>query len=223
MSVVVHRIDAPLVTCAVVMCVDDTVKERVTEEHVRMSHVDLCAKNLLTLSIFAVTHSAEKLEVFLYATVSVRALCTWNLHCTTALTDFLLSLVVYICETLLDEFLSLLIELVEIARSIALILPLEAKPLDVLLDRFYILCILLHRVCIVEAEVCLSAVFLCKTEVDADTLRMSDVKISVRFRREAGHYRFTLSAGEISLDDLFQKVEISGLNYVLVYLFHIYW
>ena len=51
---------------------------------------------------------------------------------------------------------------------------------------------------------------------------MSDVKISVRFRREAGHYRFVLSAGEIRLNDFFQKVEISGLSHFLVYLFHIY-
>ena len=80
---------------------------------------------------------------------------------------------------------------------------------------------LLYRVCIVEAEVCLSAVFLGKSEIDADTLRMTDVKVSVRFRREACHDRFVLSACEISLNDLFQKVEISSLVYFLVYLFHI--
>ena len=76
---------------------------------------------------------------------------------------------------------------------------------------------------IVKAEICLSAVFLGKSEIDTDTLRMSDVKVAVRFRRETGHYRLMLSAGEIRLNDFFQKVEISGLSYFLVYLFHIYW
>ena len=114
MCVVVHRIDAPLVACTVVMSVDDTVKKRVTEEHVRMSHVDLSTKNLLTLSIFAVAHTAEELKILLYAAVTVWALSTRHLHCTTTCTDLLLCLVVYICETLLNELLSPLVKLVEI-------------------------------------------------------------------------------------------------------------
>ena len=221
MSIVIHRIEAPLVTCTVVMSVDDTIKERVTEKHVRMCHVNLRTKHLLTFRILSSLHFTEKLEIFLYATVTVRALCSRHLHSTTAGTDFLLCLIINISETLPDEFLCPLIELVEIVGSIALVLPLESEPFDVFLDRVYIFGILLYRICIVKAEIGLSAIFLGKSEIDSDTLRMTDVKISVRFRREAGHYRFMLSACEISLNDLFQKVEISGLNNFFVYLFHI--
>ena len=116
------------------MCVDDTVKERIAEEHVRVRHIDLGTKHLLTLCIFAVTHFTEQLEVLLYATVTVWALSTRYLHSTTTCTDFLLSLVINICKTFLDEFLSPFIELIEIVRCIALVLPLETKPLDILLD-----------------------------------------------------------------------------------------
>ena len=75
---------------------DDTVKKRVTEKHIRVCHVDLRTKNLLTLSILAVTHTAEELKVLLYAAVTVWALSTRHLHCTTTCTDLLLCLVVYI-------------------------------------------------------------------------------------------------------------------------------
>ena len=219
-SVVIHRIDAPLVTCTVVMGMDDTIEKRVTEKHVRMSHVNLRTKALLTVSILSGLHVAEKLEVLLYASVTVWAFRSRHLDCSTTCADLLLSLVIHISQSLLYKFLSPLIELVEIVRSITLVLPLETEPLDVLLDGVNILGILLDRVCIVEAEVGLSAVFLGKAEIDADTLRMSDVKISVRFRRETCHYGFTLAACEISFYDLLQKVEILDLSHFLVYLFH---
>ena len=204
------------------MSVDDTIKERVAEEHVRVRHVNLRTKHLLTFCIFSSLHFTEKLEVLLNATVTVRALCSWYLHSTTTCTDLLLCLVIYICKPLLDEFLCPLVKLIEVVRSVTLIFPLETEPLDVLLDRVYVLSILLYRVCIVKAEVCLSAIFLSKSEVDADTLRMSDVKVAVRFWRETCHNGFMFSAGEIRLNNFFQKVEISSLSYFFVYLFHIF-
>ena len=114
MSIVIHRIDAPLVTCSVVMCMENAVKERIAEKHVRMCHVYLCTKHTLSFSIFSITHAAEKLEVFFYAAVSVRTLCTRLLDCTSTCTDFLLCLIIYICKPLLDQFLSPIIELIEI-------------------------------------------------------------------------------------------------------------
>jgi len=199
---------------------DDTVKERVAEKHVRMSHVDLRTKHLLSVCIFSCLHVTEELKVLLYASVAVRALCSGHLDCPAACADFLLRLVVNIGETLLDKLLCPLIELVEIVRGISLVLPLEAEPLDILLDRVNVLRILFYRVCIVEAEIGLSAIFLCESEIDADALRMADVKISVRLRRETCHYGFTFAACEICFYDLLQKVEIPGLNCFLVYLFH---
>ena len=128
------------------MCVDNTVKERVTEKHVRMRHVDLRTKHLLTFCIFSSLHFTEKLEVLLNATVTVRALCSWYLHSTTTCTDLLLCLVIYICKPLLDELLCPLVKLIEVVRSVTLIFPLETEPLDVLLDRVYVLSILFYRV-----------------------------------------------------------------------------
>ena len=201
---------------------DDTIKERITEEHVRMRHVNLCTEHLLSLSILTVAHATEQLEVLLNAAVAVRALCSWHLNCTTACTDLFLCLVIYICQALLDQFLSPLVELIEIIRCISFVLPLETEPLDILLDRVYILCILLYRIRIIETEICLSAIFLCKAEVNADTLCMSDVKVSVWLRRETCHDRVTLSAGKISLDNFFKEIESFSLVKFFIYLFHIF-
>ena len=98
-----------------------------------MCHIYLCTEHLLPFRILSVTHFAEQLEVLLNAAVSVWALGTRNLHCTTACADLLLGLIVYIGEAFLYEFLSPLVKLVEIVRSITLVLPVEAEPLDVLL------------------------------------------------------------------------------------------
>ena len=113
------------------MCVDDTVKKRITEKHVRMSHVDLRTKHLLSVSILSCLHLTEELEILLYASVAVRALRSRHLDCTTACTDLLLSLVIDICESLPDKFLRPLIKLVEIIRCISFVLPFEAEPLDI--------------------------------------------------------------------------------------------
>ena len=51
---------------------------------------------------------------------------------------------------------------------------------------------------------------------------MSNVKVAVRFWRETCHNGFMFSAGEIRLNNFFQKVEISSLSYFFVYLFHIF-
>ena len=46
-----------------VMSVDDTVKERVAEKHIRMSHIDLRTKHLLTVCILSCLHITEELEI----------------------------------------------------------------------------------------------------------------------------------------------------------------
>ena len=115
------------------MSMDDTIKKRVTEKHVRMSHIDLRTKNLLTVCILTCLHVTEKLEIFLYASVAVRALSSRHLNSTTTCTDFLLGLVINICKSLLDKFLCPFIELIEVVGCISLVLPLKAEPFDILL------------------------------------------------------------------------------------------
>ncbi len=61
--VVVHRIDAPRITRAVVMREADPVDDRVAHIDVRRRHVDLRAQHMFALGEFAGAHPPEQIEV----------------------------------------------------------------------------------------------------------------------------------------------------------------
>ena len=65
-GIVIHRIDAPFVSGAVMRGMDNPVHQRVTEKHVRMCHVDLGTEHLLPVRIFSVTHFSEQLQVLFH-------------------------------------------------------------------------------------------------------------------------------------------------------------
>ena len=204
---VVHRVDAPLVARAVVRSVLDAVKNRVAEHHVRGSHVDLRAENLLSVSVFSGLHVPEQTEVLLHGAVPVRALGSRLVHGAASLADLLLGLVIDVGLTALDHLLGPGVKLVEIVGSVKFLVPLEAEPLDVLLDRIDIFSVLLGRVGVVKAEVGLSAVLLGEPEVDADALRVSEMEVPVRLRRETCHHALNSSGLQVVLYYLLKKVE----------------
>ncbi len=211
---IIHRVDAPFVARAVVRGVLDPVQERVAHHHVGVRHVDLGAQHLLAVGVFAVAHLAEDPEVLLDAAAPVRALDARLVHGAAPLGDLLLGLVVHVGESPLDQVLGPLVELVEIVRRVAFLLPLEAQPLDVLLDGVHVLDILLDGVGVVVAEVGLAAVLEGEPEVDAQGLGVSEVQVAVGLRREAGQDGRHLAGLQVVLDDLLQEIEF------LLVLFH---
>lgn len=73
MCEVIQRINAPLVSNAVMGCVNNTIDCRIAHVHVRRCHINLCAQRLCSLLIFARTHFLKQLEVFLDRAVTIRA------------------------------------------------------------------------------------------------------------------------------------------------------
>ena len=211
MGEVVHRIDAPLVTRAVVGGVLDAVEEGISEHHVGGCHVYLGTQDLLSVGIFAFLHLAEEPEVLLDAAVPVRTFLTGSIDSTASFADLFLALVVYIGETFLYELLGPLIELVEIVGGVEFLVPLEAHPADVFLDGVHIFGVLLGGVGVIVAEVGLAAVFLSKAEVYAEALRVAEVEVAVGLRREPGHYAVHLAGLEIVFDYLFKEIKFLGL------------
>ena len=204
---VVHRVDAPLVARAVVGGVLDAVEERVAHHHVGMRHVDPGAQHLLAVGIFAVAHLTEEAEVLLDAAVPVRALDARLVHGAAALGDLFLGLVVDVGEAPLDELLGPGVELVEVVGGVAFLLPLEAQPLDVLLDGVHVLDVLLDGVGVVVAEVGLAAVLGREAEVDAQGLGVAQVQVAVGLRREPGQDGRHLAGLEVVFDDFLQEIE----------------
>src|SRR5262249_61837711 len=69
---------------------------------------------------------------------------------------------------------------------VQLLVPLEAQPADVVLERLDVLDVLGRGICVVEAQVAASAKFARDAEIHADRLDVPDVRKAVRLRRKPG-------------------------------------
>ena len=84
--------------------------------------------------------------------------------------------------------------------------PIEAEPMDVMLDGVDEFLLFLGRVGVVEAQVALAAEFLGDAEVQANGLGVADVEIAVRLRRKPGDDLANAAVREIGLDDVANEV-----------------
>ena len=125
-----------------------------------MGHVDLRTEDLLPFRVLAGFHLAEELQVLLRGAVAPGARGAGLVHGAAVQADLLLVLVIDIGEAPLDEVLGPFVQLVEVVRRIEFLVPMEAQPLDVLLDGVHVLGVLLRGVRVVVAEVRLAAVLL---------------------------------------------------------------
>ena len=151
MRKVVHRIDLPLRTSAVMRTLDDTVDDRVAEVHIVRSHIDLSTERHSALGEFARIHTMKEIQALLSRTITIRAIGTRGRGRTLLLGNLLSALLVDICMSRHDETLGKGVELWEVVRSVALLTPIEAEPVYVLTDSVYVLHILFDRVGIVKA------------------------------------------------------------------------
>ena len=195
----------------------DAVQQRVAEHHVRMGHVDLRAEDLLPFRVLAGLHLAEELQVLLRGAVAPGARGAGLVHGTAVQADFLLVLVIDIGEAPLDEVLGPFVQLVEVVGRVEFLVPMEAQPLDILLDGVHVLGVLLRGVRVVVAEVRLSAVLLREAEVQADGLRVTEVQVAVRLRREAGHDGVHFARREVGFDDFFEEIQFAFFHGILPY------
>ena len=206
-GVVVHRVDAPFVAGAVMRRVLDAVHDGIAEHHVGRSHVDLSPEHLLAVGILAVAHLAEKPEVLFGGAVPVGTFLSGGLHRSAACRNLFLALVVDIRHALDYHLLGPFVELVEVIGCVKLFLPIESEPLDVFLDGVDVLGILLCGIGVVVAEIGLASVLLREPEIDAEALRVPEMKVSVGLGREAGEYGTDLPALEVVFDYFFQEIE----------------
>ena len=116
-----------------------------------------------------------------------------------------------------EKVLRPLVQLVEIVRRVEFLVPLEAEPLDVLLDGVHVFGVLLGGVRVVVAEVRLAAVFLREAEVQTDRLCVSQVQVAVRLRRETRHHVVHFARSEVRFDDLFEEIQFAFFHGLLPY------
>ena len=168
-------------------------------------------------------HLLEETQALLYRTVAVRAVGTRLGRGALLLGDLLGGLLIDVGTALLDAPYGEVPEVLEIVGCIENLAPLEAQPLDILLDGLYIFHILFLRVGIVHAEVAHAPILGSHTEVHGDGLGVTDVQVAVRLWRETRlQTAAVLAFGQVFFDDLLDEVQTFLLNtFICIQLSHV--
>ena len=157
---VIHRIGVPRVAGTDMRDVQHTIDQRVTEQHVRMGHVDLGTQHQCSWLALAAVHILEQLQVLLHGTITIGTVRSRTGGCSLLLGNGLRALFVHIGTTLLDKPHGKIPEFLEIVAGIIDIGPLETEPFDVVLYTLNVFGILFDGVGVIEAQVTDTAVFL---------------------------------------------------------------
>ena len=183
---VVHGIDAPLGTLAVVVDEADAVNDGVPEVQIAAGQVDLGPQGHLALLHLAVLHHFKQTQILLNGAVPIGG-GGGDADVAAVGLELLRRQLAHIRQALFDELHGVFIVLFKIIGAIEeTVAPVEAQPMDILLDGIHILGVLLGGVGVVHAQVAQAAVTLGGAEVDAKGLAVADVQIAVGLRRETG-------------------------------------
>ena len=164
-----------------------TVNNRITHINIRRCHINLCTQNLFSVFIFSFTHLFEQLKVFLYGAVAVWAVFPRLFQCTSVFTNLFRTQVTHVSLAFLDQFYRTLIHGIKIIRcKIKVLFKICPQPFHIFFNRLYKFCVFFHRICIVKSQMKCSIIFLRQSIIQQNRLGMSNMKISVRFRRKSG-------------------------------------
>ena len=159
MGKIVHRVYAPFVSRIVMRSVSDPVYYRVSHVYVRRGHIYLSSQHFLAVGIFARLHFFKEAEIFLYASVSVRAFFSRFFKSASVFSYFIAAKITDEGFPLLYQRYGSFVHLIEIIRSPQSLIPLKSQPLYIFFYGIHIFHIFFDRIGIVISEIALSAVF----------------------------------------------------------------
>ena len=117
-------------------------------------------------------------------------------------------------QALLDQAHSQLVSLFKVIGAIEEpVAPVEAQPVDILLDGVHVLGVLLGRVGVIHAQVADAAKLLGRAEVDDKRLAVADVEIAVGLGRETGvdlHPGKAAAGGDVLRDKFMDEILAGG-------------
>ena len=153
MCPVVHRIDFPACTCPVVRPLQDTIHHRVSHIHIGRGHIYFCTERHCPFFKLPVLHSLKKVERLLDRAVSVRRFYTRFCRVFPLFGNEFRGLLIYIGFPFFYEPYCPVIKLLEVIRSVELLIPLKAEPFYIFLYGIYKLLLFLFRVGIIKTEI----------------------------------------------------------------------
>ena len=194
---VVHRVDAPFGTGAMVRHVVDAVDDRVAHIEVAGSEVNLCTERHSAVFKLAGAHAGKQVETLLHRTVTVRALRRGG-EVAAHFTHLVRRELANIGKALFDELYGAVVHIFKIIGSIVeAVFPIVAEPVDIFLDGIDVLHVFLCGVRVVHAQVTDAVKALCGAEIDVDRLGVADVQVAVRLRRETGVHLHAFAAAAL--------------------------
>ena len=187
--------------------VNDAIHHRVAHVDVAGGHIDLGAQRARAVGELAVLHALEQIEILFHRSVAPRAFLAGFGQRAARGADFFGRLIVDVGFALLDQLDGHLVQLLEVIRGVIFpIVPREAQPADVFLDRVDVLDIFLGGVRVVVAQIAQAAKLLRDAKVDDQRLGVADVQIAVRLRRKARVHGGEASRLQIFLDGFTDEV-----------------
>ena len=204
---IVHGIDAPRISCAMVRGMLDAVDEGVSHVHVGMRHVDFGAQYAMPFGKLPLLHAIQESEALFGGAIAVGAWFAWRVEIASILADLFWRQFADIGFFHANKLLGPEVELIEVVGGIKELIPLKAKPADVFLDGFDILNVFFDRVCVVKAQVACAVKGTGQAKIEAYGFGMADVQVAVGFRRETrGNASAIFSARQVIFDDFTNKV-----------------
>ena len=209
---VVHGIDAPCAARVVVFREHDAVQHGVPHVHVAGGHVYFGAQNGFSFRDFPVFHGLKACQVFFHGTVPVGGFLAGHVHVAALGAYFLHRLFVHVGQSLVDEGDGAFVKEIEhVAGKKEIVPPVEAQPADVFLDAVHIFLVFLAGVGVVKAQVAARArKFLGDTEIEADGFGMSDMEVTIGFRRKAGYRCLMLAGGKVIRNHIADEISAFG-------------
>ena len=190
-SKIVHRVNAPLLSCSVVLHVVDPVNDRIAQIKIAGSQVNLRTQCHAAVFKFACFHAGKQIKAFLHWAVTVRADCRMR-KVTAVVMHLLRRQLTDISQTLLNQLHRKFIHGIKVIRCIVeTVIPCETEPLNIFFNSIHILGVFLGRVCVIHTQIAQAAELFRRTEIHADSLRVTDVQIAVWFRWKTGVYTLT--------------------------------
>ena len=143
MRVVVKRINAPLVTLSMMVYVYYSVNGGIAHIDIRRCHINFSTKRLCSVFKLAILHSLKEIEVLLNTSVTVRAVFARNSKSSAILTHLISREIANVCFAVLYKLYGKFVALIEIVRAVVDTAGgLASKPLEILVNAFYIFVIL---------------------------------------------------------------------------------
>ena len=204
---IIHRVDAPGVTGALVIDMPDAIQRRIAQVHIGGCHIDLRTQHVLTIGELTCTHAAEEIHILGDSAFTVRAVRAWLGQRPAMRANLLGAQRVHIGKPHLDQLLGSLVQLPEIVRRVRqAVAPVESQPVHILLNGVDVLLVFLVRIGVVITQEGAPARLGGDTEIQADRHDVADVQVAIRLRRKPGNDFAMLPGREVVMDDLADEV-----------------